>query len=252
MNKPEQKVKGTYCQTLKPQQSHSSPSRSVVPECLKLFALVMEKGAQLLKLLPVDATGCDHCRLWRRVALSLQTHIEKKKEILYVFRPVDLLLAQEVVFSLTRDVGAPFSQPSGSVWPLMAAQMQRELESAPVGPNITVQALHTNTSSVRSCLLQHLFIDCLVTLYDWVGTADTHKHTQGEWVSLSMNKRKGFFFCYLNGGMFSCLFFYIPWELPFTHYPGSQSQLWAFFWSEETQIEEWKMENWAKRKKRRG
>lgn len=32
--------------------------------------------------------------------------------------------------------------------------------------NVIVQALHTNTSSVRSCLLQHLFIDCLVTLYD--------------------------------------------------------------------------------------
>lgn len=48
--------------------------------------------------------------------------------------------------------------------------------------------------------------------------------------------------------------FYIPWELPSPTYPGSQSQLWAFFWSEETQIEEWnkKKRKTEQKKEKRG
>lgn len=80
--------------------------------------------------------------------------------------------------------------------------VQQELESFLVGLNVIVQALHTNTSSVRSCLLQHLFIDCLVALYDWVRGADTQTET-GQ-VDLLMTGEKKF----LNGGKLSCLLFF--------------------------------------------
>lgn len=59
----------------------------------------------------------------------------------------------------------------------------------------------------------------------------------------------GVFFCWMEEHFLVC--FYIPWELPSSTYLGSQSQLWAFFWSVEMQIEEWseKKENWAKERK---
>lgn len=66
----------------------------------------------------------------------------------------------------------------------------------------------------------------LVTLYDWVEIADTQKeHKRNEsacrWQDI---KRKG----YLNGGTFSCLLLHST-RATFTHYPDSQSLLWAFF-----------------------
>lgn len=64
-----------------------------------------------------------------------------------------------------RDVHTPFSYPVAKCCCEWQYTVQQELESLLVGLNVIVQALHTNTSSVRSCLLQHLFIDCLVTFY---------------------------------------------------------------------------------------
>lgn len=95
----------------------------------------------------------------------------------------------------------------------------------------SLQALHTNTSSVRSCLLQRLFIDCLVTfLYDWVGIADTQNGTRrmSQPVDSRTFKENVFPFSFLNAGTFSCLLLHSM-RATFTHYPGSQSQLWAFF-----------------------
>lgn len=64
-------------------------------------------------------------------------------------------LAQEVVFFLYAGCSCSLFLPSGKVLLLMAVYSTER-----VGLIVIVQALHTNTSSVRSCLLQHLFIDC--------------------------------------------------------------------------------------------
>lgn len=120
---------------------------------------------------------------------------------------------------LTRDV--PRLTQWQSVVVNGSIQYSKSLNSLLVGLNVIVQALHTNTSSVRSCLLQHLFIDCLMTLYDWIGIADTQ--TEQEDIFKDEEKR-GF---WTEEHFLVC--FYIPWELPSPNYLGSQSQLWAFF-----------------------
>lgn len=144
-------------------------------------------------------------------------------------------LAQEVIFVSLRETS---TLPRLTQWQSVVVngsiQYSKSLNSLLVGLNVIVQALHTNTSSVRSCLLQHLFIDCLMTLYDWIGIADTQKQTEQEDI-FKDEEKKGF---WTEEHFLVC--FYIPWELPSPNYLGSQSQLWAFFWSEEMQIEEWK------------
>lgn len=74
-------------------------------------------------------------------------------------------LAQEVICSVWGTYTLPFLTQWQSVVGKGSIQYSKSL-NLPLGLNVIVQALHTNTSSVRSCLLQHLFIDCLVTLYE--------------------------------------------------------------------------------------
>lgn len=215
---------------------------------LKFFGLVMEKGC--------ESAGWDHCGLWRWVALSfskgLQTHSANTRTPVYFLtssyvRETTRLGAGSCFFFSSRGTSTlPFLTQWQSVVVNGSIQYSKSLNSLLVGLNVIVQALHTNTSSVRSCLLQHLFIDCLMTLYDWIGIADTQTE-QGD--IFKDEEKKDFF--WTEEHFLVC--FYIPWELPSPNYLGSQSQLWAFFWSEEMQIEEWKQkkkENWARKERK--
>lgn len=88
----------------------------------------------------------------------------------------------------------------------------------------------------------------LVTLYDWVEIADTQKEHKrmSQPVDGRTLKEKGI---WMEGHFLVC--FYIPRELPSpttriaSHYSG------LFFWSEGSQMEEEKKENWAKERKER-
>lgn len=118
--------------------------------------------------------------------------------------------------------------PSGRVLLLMAVYSTARAWIF-TGLNVIVQALHTNTSSVRSCLLQHLFIDCLVTFVWLSGNRRRTKKEHGEWVGLSTAERwkKKVVCFFFNAGTFFRLLLHSM-KATFTHYPGSQSQLWAF------------------------
>lgn len=101
-------------------------------------------------------------------------------------------LAQEVAFFSFRGTSTlPFLTRWQSVVVNGSIKYSKSLNSLLVGLNVIVQALHTNTSSVRSCLLQHLFIDCLMTLYDWIGIADTQTRPGGYFQRW---REEGFFF----------------------------------------------------------
>lgn len=203
----------------------------------------------------MNATG-----LWRRVALSFSKvyrYIVQTQQILYVLWLDDLIVHiwdhmpwhRKLFFFCMRDVHAPVSYPAAECCCYRQYTVQQELESSPVGLNAIVQALHTNTSSVRSCLLQHLFIDCLVTLYVWVGIADTQRNAASSSArrrqEKNIKKKKGF-----ESRKHFLVCFYIPWELPFTHSPGSQSQLWAFSIGRNADRRMEKKGKLSKRKKR--
>lgn len=129
-------------------------------------------------------------------------------------------------FLYVQDVLAPFfSYQVAKCCRYGQYTVQQELESLLVGLDVIVQALHTNTSSVRSCLLQHLFIDCLVTLYDWVGI---RRHTKTKTGLYLREKTRQMSRPVIDGrikvrgltrGTFSCLLLHSM-RATFTHLPG--------------------------------
>lgn len=90
---------------------------------VRLLGLVMEKGAQLLKLLPVNATGCDHRGLWRRGALSFSKgcrYTALTQKMLYVLGLVDLPWHRKLFF-LYEGCSRSLFLPSGKVLLLLMA-----------------------------------------------------------------------------------------------------------------------------------
>lgn len=182
----------------------------------------------------VNPTGCDHCGLWRRVALSFSKgcrHTVQTQQLQYTFwlrrsyvRETTCLGTGSYLFSSLHGTSTlPCLTQWQSVVVNGSIQYSKSLNSSLVGLNVIVQALHTNTSSVRSCLLQHLFIDCLMTLYDWIGIADTQTE-QNRRIFSKMKRRRVF----EQRNIFLSAFTFHESYLHPT-YLGSQSQLWAFF-----------------------
>lgn len=119
--------------------------------------------------LPGKAAGCDYYGLWRWVLVFLRGSLCKHKYSIlddFIVCIWDHISWHRKLFCLCG--GSPHSLllPSDKALLLMAVmQYRKSLNLLLVGLNVIVKALHTNTSSVRSCLLQHLFIGG--TLFEW-------------------------------------------------------------------------------------
>lgn len=208
----------------------------------------MEKGVKFA----VNA-GCYHSGLWRRVALSFSKGCRytawNTKKIYSIFtrglhrmylRPH--ALAQEVIVSFL---------PSGKVLLLWMAVYSTARAWIFTGRTKRHRTSTSHKYLFSTFLPASAFIYWLFDNFVWLSRNRRHTDKQKQDYILKRRwrrriKRRVFW-------TFSRLLLHSM-RATFTHYLGSQSQLWAFFWSEEMQIEEWKkkkQENWAKDRKER-